>query len=214
MGEAMADNDFIHLAAIMEAALPHVDTRTKTTMDLMSKLVSLMGCFQNLKKTNLAACGFVNEKIDVEKLLTAIRPVCIARELAIVDQILSMFQAKRMFEMYKTYMEAMKAMQGFEGSPFGDFTGNEEENHSENSPGFDFSSFLNGFSNNLEGGSASENKEADHQDTSEATEDTSGKNNMLDMLKAMVPPEQMSTFENLSMLFNSMSYDNSNPDHM
>jgi hypothetical protein len=33
---------------------------------------------------------------------------------------------------------------------------------------------------------------------------------MFDMLKAMVPPEQMSTFENLSMLLNTMSYDNTN----
>lgn len=31
---------------------------------------------------------------------------------------------------------------------------------------------------------------------------------MFEMLKTMVPPEQMSTFENLSMLLNSMSYDN------
>lgn len=31
---------------------------------------------------------------------------------------------------------------------------------------------------------------------------------MLEMLKSMVPPEQMSTFENLSMLLNTMSYDN------
>jgi hypothetical protein len=44
---------------------------------------------------------------------------------------------------------------------------------------------------------------------------TSGKMNdkMFDMLKAMVPPEQLSTFENLSMLLNTMSYDNnSRPD--
>lgn len=31
---------------------------------------------------------------------------------------------------------------------------------------------------------------------------------MLDMLKTMVPSDKMNTFENLSMLFNSMSYDN------
>lgn len=37
-------------------------------------------------------------------------------------------------------------------------------------------------------------------------------NKMFDMLKAMVPPEQMSTFENLSMLLGSMSYDNNKPD--
>ena len=35
-----------------------------------------------------------------------------------------------------------------------------------------------------------------------------GNNQMFDMLKAMIPPEQMSTFENFSMLFNTMSYDN------
>jgi hypothetical protein len=37
--------------------------------------------------------------------------------------------------------------------------------------------------------------------------------NMINALKTMIPPEQMSTFENLRMLFNAMSYDNNKSDH-
>jgi hypothetical protein len=31
---------------------------------------------------------------------------------------------------------------------------------------------------------------------------------MFEMLKSMVPPEQLGTFENIRMLLNTMSYDN------
>ena len=52
-----------------------------------------------------------------------------------------------------------------------------------------------------------------------STDDSSGQNasndssgffneKMLNMLKSIVPPEQRATFDNLSMLLSSMSYDN------
>jgi len=247
----MADNDYLHIAQIMEAAMPHVDIRTKLTIDLMSKLFGFMGSLRNFNKaSDLAVCGFENEKMELEGLLSAIRPLCSGKEKVFVDQILSMFQAKRMFETYKTYMDAMKAMQGFEGSPFGDFSsGNNAENSSDHTSGFDFSSFFNAFGNN----SSSESDRASDQDinspfdssglhdadspfdsisdydskftsdsaynndaaasnASSSSEGSDSKNNMLNMLKAMIPPEQLSTFENLSMLLNTMSYDNSKSD--
>jgi hypothetical protein len=261
MGEAMADNDYSHIASIMEAAKPHVDIKTQMTMELMSKLFGLMGSFQNLKKANIAACGFEKQKINLEGLLTAIRPLCKGKELAMVDQILSMFNAKRMYDTYKTYMETMKTMQGAEGSPFGNIfpgfnTGNHQENssgfdinslingfanmnnfnkqssteekHQDNASGFDISSFLNGFANaksNPQSGSEQDNtsksnenygyssdndrnKESDADKTPES--ETSSYSKMLETLKAMMPPEQNDTYENLSMLLNNVSYDNNN----
>jgi len=243
----MADNDYLHIAQIMEAAMPHVDIRTKLTIDLMSKLFGFMGSLRNFNKaSDLAVCGFENEKMELEGLLSAIRPLCSGKERVLVDQILSMFQAKRMFETYKTYMDAMKAMQGFEGSPFGDFSSG---NNAENSSGFDFSSFFNAFGNNSssESDSVSDqdintpfdstgrhdtdssfdnvsdynskftsdsayNNDATASNASSSNEGSDNKNNMLNMLKAMIPPEQLSTFENLSMLLNTMSYDNSKSD--
>jgi hypothetical protein len=255
MGEAMADNDYLHIASIMEAAMSFVDNRTKTSMDLMSKFLSLMGSMRNYKKTSdLAAFGFENQKIDAEGLLAAVRPLCRGRELAFVDQILSMFQAKKMFETYKVYMDAMKGMQGFSNSPFGDFMNFNSEKHDsadqkssdnnkeyasdnpDNSSGLDFTSFFNslGYHPDSDAGTSSglnteasaenyfgsqsrtssesgSNSENDFNTSSSLTSD-GGSNNMMDMLKAMIPSEQKSAFENLSMLFNNMSYDNNKSD--
>lgn len=248
----MADNDYLHIAQIMEATMPHVDIKTKLTIDLMSKLFAFMGSYRNFNKAdNLAVCGFENQKMELEGLLTAVRPLCTGKERALVDQILSMFNAKRMFETYKTYMEAMKAMQGFEGSPFGDFSSqNNSESSSDNASGFDFSSFFNAFNNNSGSDSdnnpdgsdpafgsdsghgtdsfsdsvsdnddsftsdSTESKDASSKETTGTDKGSDNKNNMMNMLKAMVPPEQLSTFENLSILFNTMSYDNNKSDQV
>lgn len=253
----MTDNEYVHMASIMEAAMPHIDTRARSTLDIMTKLLALMGSIRNLSKSNMAACGYENKSTDLESLLTAIRPHCFGRELAFIDQILSMFQAKRMYETYKTVMEAMKTMQGFEGSPFADFT---KQNDGEGNPfqtsDFDFSGFFNGFQQaadfketddpehknqerDYEGqahldqayqdqehlGQAYQDQEHFDQDfqdqlhedreykkeapEGETSKETDNHNsNMFDMLKEMIPPEQRSTFENLSMLLKTMSYDN------
>jgi hypothetical protein len=173
-----------------------------------------------MRKPNMAACGFEDQKINVEGLLTAVRPLCIGRELAIVDQILSMFNAKKMYDTYKKYMDMMKDMNGFTGSPFGDFTaGSSPDNPSDNPAGFDFSSFFNGFANNAgfnnQNGfeqknssgssesvfntlqnmfSASQNTSDTAQDKAVDNENTSDSENsynkVYEALKAMLPPEQ------------------------
>lgn len=54
--------------------------------------------------------------------------------------------------------------------------------------------------------SAMEGMDGDENDNKSSGFSSTG---MMDMLKEMIPPEQEDTIENLSMLFNSMSYDNS-----
>jgi hypothetical protein len=211
-----------------------------------------MGSMKSMTgKVNMAAYGYENEKVDVEGLLNGIRPLCSNKEREIVDKILNIFNAKRMFEMYNNFMSMMKTMQEFGGFPFGDTgTGNNTDNVMGNFAGFNFDSI---FGNNAAKTSADHASEEDYvseadyvsevnhaSDADHASEEdheydqfssfnqnensssndgateqaphsrgTSNNNMMLDMLKAMVPPEQMSTFENLSMLLNTMSYDNS-----
>ncbi len=51
--------------------------------------------------------------------------------------------------------------------------------------------------------------EAPKDESPKASSSSTSQNNMMfEMLKNMVPPEQKSTFENISMLLNTMSYDN------
>jgi hypothetical protein len=210
MGEAMADQDFSHTAEIMKAALPYIDSRTRVLAEFFTKAFDLMGSLKLFTSFNLAACGFEGTKTDMEGLLTGIRPLCTLKEREFVDRILNFFNMKRMFEMYNNMMSAMKTMQEFDGFPFGDSgTGDDTDNVTGNFSNLNFESI---FGNSKD---SSDKEEAEtKQESSDSDSNKSMQNNkMFEMLKAMVPPEQMSTFENLSMLLNSMTYDNnSKPD--
>lgn len=144
----MADDNYMHTAEIMKAALPYVDVQTKTTMEFMYKLFDLMGSIKNLTKpNNMAACGFQKPKINIEGLLNAIKPLCTSKERDLVDRILNIFNMKKMYETYNNYMSVLKTMPGFEGSPFGSSDINNESSPF-NFNGFDFSTLFNGMSNN------------------------------------------------------------------
>lgn len=228
----MADNDLLHTAEILKTALPYVDHRSKFILDLIVKLYEFMICYRDFRVSNLAACGFTSEHehMDMEGLLNQIRPKCNEKEGSFVDRILSIFQAKRMFEMYNTYMSAMKTMQEFGG--FGSDEKDEDaDNVTKNFSGFDFSSIFgegvsadafskseaepvqegdhsaDGCASDAINGNEAQDKD-DRKDNINPGDDTPADNSkMFDMLKGMVPPEQISTFENLRMLFENMSYD-------
>jgi hypothetical protein len=217
----MADQDMMHTAEIMKAALPFIDPKTRVMAEFFTKIFDLMGSLKAMTGVDrMAACGYENSKVDMEGMLTAIRPLCSNKEREIVDRILSMFNAKRMFEMYNNLMSTMKMAQEFAGdasdtaggfsgfnfdSIFGNST-NKTQTPSESEPETK-SDFFEGFEHSGDTNSSSEKEQS-------AKTGNQGNNKMMfDMLKTMVPPEQMSTFENLSMLLNTMSYDNnSKPD--
>ena len=229
----MADDDFLHTAEILKAALPYVDVRTKTTMDLLVKFYELISCFSSLRTNQLSACDYKEQKFDMEGLLSKIRPLCNEKEKGFIDRILGIYNAKRMMDMYNTYMSAMQTMQEFGGFGSGASDGEAADNVMNNFAGFDFSSIF-GSMNSSGNSDSSEEKQTtesfssftekeephgDHSETSKAgdTENSpdmnkdkseDGNSGMFDMLKNMVSPDQMSTFENLRMLFNTMSYDN------
>lgn len=111
----------------------------------------------------------------------------------------------------------------FSGNFNGEFN-SEDTSSSESSSDASSSDF---YSDSLSAADLNESgtKEQTNQDTSEQSSDQETKkdtstaggvhtnNMMFEMLKSMVPQEQLSTIENLSMLFNTMSYDNnSKPD--
>lgn len=247
----MADQDILHTADLMKAALPYIDTRSKTMAELFVKVFDLMGSVKMMKSSsNLAACGFEAGKFDLEGLLNGIRPICSLREIVIVDQVLNIFKMKRMFEMYNNLMETMKTMQEFGDFSFQDAgTGTDTDTVTGNFKGAGFESIFQnlknftsketseGSSEDLSGEAGEDNAKGTFRetfedtlrDTSEGTaEGTSGEHSggsgdkprdtgntgkgnndmMFEMLKTMIPPDKVSTFENLSMLLNTMSYDN------
>lgn len=61
----------------------------------------------------------VGERIDMEGLLSAVRPFAHGRELRILDMILQFFQMQRMMEMMQM-VQSMQQMQEFAGNGEGD----------------------------------------------------------------------------------------------
>ena len=212
----MANQNYTHTAELMKASLPYFDDRTRVKVELFSKMLDLMGSLNIIGRESMVACGYQTINIDVEGLLNGIRPICDNKERETVDRILNIFNAKRMFEMYNNFMNMMKTMQEFGGFPFG-----EEENKEDtdtvtgNFSESNFDSIFRNFEQHSEHAKEEEAPKEKKEDSPASGTNDGGFANqaMFDMLKTMVPPDQQSTFDNLRMLFNTMSYDNnSKPD--
>jgi hypothetical protein len=121
MGEAMASQDYMHTAELMKASLPYFDDRTRSKVELVSKLFVFDGKHLYHRQREYGCLWLWNCKcVDVEGLLNGIRPICDHREREIIDRILNIFNAKRMFEMYNNFMNMMKTMQDIGGFSFGE----------------------------------------------------------------------------------------------
>ncbi len=205
----MANQNYMHTAELMKASLPYFDDRTRSKVELVSKIFDLMGSLNILGRESMVACGYGTFNIDVEGLLSGIRPICDHRERETIDRILNIFNAKRMFEMYNNFMNMMKTMQEFGGFPFG---GEESKYDTDTVTGnfsdSNFDSIFRNFSQESAHSGEEESSEADKEHTAESNDSNFANQAMFDMLKTMVPPEQQSTFDNLRMLFSAMSYDN------
>ncbi|NLC18597.1 MAG: hypothetical protein GX757_05145 [Clostridiales bacterium] len=226
----MADQDVLHTAEIMKAALPYIDAHNKIMVELIMKVLELVGFFRTFRKSlSLAACGYEAGKIDLEGMLNNIKPVCNKKERDFIDKILNIFNIKRAMEMYNQMMEVMNVMQqdsqdySFDASNY-DFSSSDAAD-SATSSSDEISALLDYYksapesadiddadaNDNEKGLKTDENIISDSAGSNQSDKSTSSgliNEKMLDMLKAIVPPEQRSTFDNLSMLLSSMSYDN------
>ncbi len=204
----MANQDYLHTVEIMKASLPYFDSATRVRLEFFSKVLDLMGNLSAMTGRNsMVACGYESTSIDMEGLLNGIRPLCNSRERDFVDRILNIFNMKRMFEMYNNMMSTMNAMQGFGGFSFNDESPKDDtDTVTGNFTGSNFESiFQDSASEAFDPMEAfSEHIQEDHPNKSNSF---SPDNSMFEMLKTMVPPEQVSTFENLRMLLSTMSYD-------
>lgn len=168
-----------HIMDLVKAALPYLGDDTQHSMGLIVKLGDLMETMTTLKQspTSLTTLSIDIHSIDLEGLLTSVRNVCYEKEREIVDMILNFIKAKNLYETYTTLTQAM-ASQTSDSNDSGDSSGT---NNSNNSFGNMFGSMFSGMSNNGQNPS-----------------------NMNDMLEAFLTPEQISTYENLSLLLNTM----------
>lgn len=157
--------------------------------------------FFNMKR----AFEMYNNMMSAMKTMQEYGDVSFADGMNDTDNVMNNFNASAFESIFKTF-----------GSNFGDnnfsnmFSGNSfNDSNSETTHAAETSppDHNDASDENNQSETSNSSQEANSEDNS--TNATGGTNNMMfEMLKTMVPPEQKSTFENLSMLFNSMSYDN------
>lgn len=230
----MSDQDILHTTEIMRAALPYIDAHNKVMVELIMRVLELVGFIRTFRKSlSLAACGYEAARMDLEGMLNSIKPVCNKKERDFIDKILNIFNMKRAMEMYNQMMDVMNAMQ-----QDSDVTNPDESVCDASAPetytSGEITGLLNFYKSDMETAD-SEGENTNAHDSPDSSEEKTGddfisessdgnqpgkssssgliNDKMLDMLKAIIPPEQRSKFDNLSMLLTSMSYDNtSNPD--
>ena len=209
----MVDDSLLHTTEMLKTALPYVDVRTRLTMDLLLKLFELMVSIRNFRTNDITACGFdENEKVDMETLLNKIKPKCNKEEVVFVDQLLSVFQAKRMFEMYNSYMEVMNTMQGFKGfegfEGFEGFAGGMDSDFASNiMNGFSGSDFSGMDLSSIFGGK-DEDSQNDASDDDKASEYEDGSDH-----HDVSEYEDVQDYENVSDNNDEFSSDESNEDY-
>gem|GEM_PF-2354191 len=146
----MADIDYLQTVNIMKAASPYFDSRTRRVVDFLAKALDAIYSFQKLRlPIDVATQEADNYKLDLEGLLNGIRPHCNDRLRSIVDQMLGIFKAKKMYETFQAYSNLMNMMQSSNHSDSDSENSFNSSNHN-NTSGIDLSAlFGNGSGSNL-----------------------------------------------------------------
>ncbi len=112
-------------AQLLRAASPYLDTASQQLLGTFVHMQDFMDTIQAIKRNGLSLpflnrtaksdtifmAGLNNNSsMDTEGLLKSIRPFCTKKEGGIIDQIMNIFQMKRMFSMYQTMSNMMSMM--------------------------------------------------------------------------------------------------------
>ncbi len=171
-----------HTMDLIKAAVPYLDNDLKQSLELVIKvgdLIEIMGT-TNQSKKGLSILSIDINSIDIEGLLTSVRKVCYEKEREIVDMILNFIKAKNLYQTYTTLTQVMASQTSDSNDP--------NDSSDTNNPFGNMGNMANMFGNMFSGMS------------------NNGQNpsNMNEMLEAFLTPEQISTYETLSVLLNTM----------
>lgn len=177
-----------HIMDLIKAAVPYLDDNLKQSLDLVIKVGDLIETMGTAKqnKTGLSILSLDINSIDIEGLLTSVRKVCYDKEREIVDMILNFIKAKNLYQTYTTLTQVMASQTSDSNDPNNSSDTNNPFGNMGNMGDMAnmasmFGNMFNGMSNNGENPS-----------------------NMNEMLEAFLTPEQLSTYETLSVLLNAM----------
>lgn len=103
----MIDNQTRHTLTLFQAALPHVNTRTRTSLELAIKAGELLDTFQAVQdKKTLSACDLDQKPLDMEALLTDLSNVSTPKERETLNLLLNFIKAQTLFRSYQQFQKS------------------------------------------------------------------------------------------------------------
>ncbi len=108
--EPSSEDGFKHMVDIMKAALPHLDSGTQESANLIIRASELMESLRTVRtQDRVSTFSLHRQNIDIEALLNSIRTVCYARERQLIDNVLNFLRMKNMFDTYSTLSSMMSS---------------------------------------------------------------------------------------------------------
>lgn len=219
----MNESELKHREDLIKTAMPYAPQQNQQPMTMMLKMTELLHTFFK-KEPDVSACS-MNEKntsaINLEGLLSSLKPLCRGSELTMISMLLNALQAQKFYKTYQTVASSLEEeMQtsntSFMGNEADDFNsdfntgfnsgfnsgfGSDSENENEDNP------ILNAASIQPNGSSKNQtNKNPSSQNKSNVSfAQVMNNPQMRDLLDTMMTPEQKNTFQNMNTILNAMN---------
>lgn len=221
----MRRNNFFdeHTLDVVKAAMPHVHPRAQGGMKVLLKTSDLMSTIENGgQDEEISAMDLEAWKPEPEELLLSIKEVAYPQESDMLDVILNMFKARKLYSAYQAYSEEILEAQGLGGNnnryrnnnPFNMFNAFNPFNMFGMNPGMGPRGNPNrNQANNRNAGrekvtstDANTANTANATSTGNATGNQNGGQmpNFFNFLMSQMSPEQKQTFDMLNMMMNNM----------
>ncbi len=218
----MRRNNFFdeHTLDIVKAAMPHVHPRAQGGMKVLLKTSDLMSTIENGgQDEEISAMDLEAWKPEPEELLLSIKEVAYPQESDMLDVILNMFKARKLYSAYQAYSEEILEAQGLGGNnnryrnnnPFNMFNAFNPFNMFGMNPGMGPRGNPNrNQANNRNAGrekvTSTDANTANATSTGNATGNQNGGQmpNFFNFLMSQMSPEQKQTFDMLNMMMNNM----------
>lgn len=110
-----------HDIDLMKAAMPHLGSQPKQSIEVAIKMGELLESVSTLgNKSELSACDLNSEPPDMEALLVSIQEVCSNQEKELVHNILNFIKARKLYQTYQTFSASNsgKSDHAKDGIPF------------------------------------------------------------------------------------------------
>lgn len=99
-----------HLADLMGATLPYVNSSQKARIEFLIKASEFVDSFQTTQSPEISACDIPpSEAIDYEALLQSLQSVCTPCELDVVNTALNFIKTQKIYQTYQSMKDILPA---------------------------------------------------------------------------------------------------------